>query len=246
MDGTIYLGNQLFPYTKSFLTKVKDTGREYVYFTNNSSKNQSDYLDKLAHMGIPIEAEQMLISTHVMIDYLLTHHPGQSVYLVGTPALKQAFQEAGIEVKDEADIVVLGFDTSLTYDKLVKACQLIREGKTYYGINPDWNCPIEEGKFIPDCGSIAKLIEASTGKWPNFFGKPSHHTLNYFVNHLGLQEEQIAIVGDRLYTDIAVAQGTKVVSILVLSGETKLEDLEASMVKPDMVVQDLAELEGYL
>ena len=196
MDGTIYLGNELFDFTKDFLNKVEETGREYYFFTNNSSKSQQAYIDKLGNMGIHIEPKQMMISSHVMIKYLKEKHPGETIYVVATPSL----------------------------------------------INPDWNCPMEGGTFIPDCGSMAKLVEASTGRFPEFFGKPSKHTLDYIIKETGYKPEEIAIVGDRLYTDIAVADGSDVTSILVLSGESTLEDVEASDVKPDIILESLKDI----
>lgn len=243
MDGTIYLGNELFPFTKDFLKKVEDTGREYYFFTNNSSKSQQAYIEKLARLGIQIKKEQMMISSHVIIKYLKEYYDKKSIYVVGTPSLIQEFESFDMNLTEEdPDIVVLGFDTTLTYEKLSKACHYIRNGCTYFGINPDWNCPMEGGTFIPDCGSVAKLIEASTGKFPEFFGKPSKHTLDYIIKETGYQPEEIAIVGDRLYTDIAVADGSDVTSILVLSGESTREDVEKSDVKPDVVVKNLVEI----
>ncbi len=243
MDGTIYLGNELFPFTKDFLKKVEETGREYYFFTNNSSKSQQAYIEKLARLGIPIKKEQMMISSHVIIKYLKEYYDKKSIYVVGTPSLIQEFESFDMNLTEEdPDIVVLGFDTTLTYEKLFKACHYIRNGCTYFGINPDWNCPMEGGTFIPDCGSMAKLIEASTGKFPEFFGKPSKHTLDYIIKETGYQPEEIAIVGDRLYTDIAVADGSDVTSILVLSGESTREDVEKSDVKPDVVVENLVEI----
>ena len=146
----------------------------------------------------------------------------------------------------DSDIVVLGFDTTLTYEKLSKACHYIRNGCTYFGINPDWNCPMEGGAFIPDCGSIAKLIEASTGRFPEFFGKPSKHTLDYIIQETGYKPDEIAIVGDRLYTDIAVADQSDVTSILVLSGESTREDVTTSDVKPNVILEDLSEITKML
>lgn len=243
MDGTIYLGNELFPFTKDFLKKVEDTGREYYFFTNNSSKSQQAYIEKLARLGIQIKKEQMMISSHVIIKYLKEYYDKKSIYVVGTPSLIQEFESFDMNLTEEdPDIVVLGFDTTLTYEKLSKACHYIRNGCTYFGINPDWNCPMEGETFIPDCGSMAKLIEASTGKFPEFFGKPSKHTLDYIIKETGYQPEEIAIVGDRLYTDIAVADGSDVTSILVLSGESTREDVEKSDVKPDVVVENLVEI----
>lgn len=247
MDGTIYLGNELFPYTKDFLKKVEETGRKYYFFTNNSSKSQQMYIEKLDKLGISIKKEQMMISSHVILQYLKEYYEGKKIYVVGTPSLIQEFQDFGRNLTEETpDIVVLGFDTTLTYEKLSKACHYIRNGCVYFGINPDWNCPMEGGTFIPDCGSIAKLIEASTGRFPEFFGKPSKHTLDYIIRETGYKPEEIAIIGDRLYTDIAVADQSDVTSILVLSGESTRIDVEASDIKPDVILEDLSEITKML
>ena len=247
MDGTIYLGNDLFPYTHKFLNKVKETGREYYFFTNNSSKDLEAYITKLDKMDIHITEKQMMVSTDVILQYLSEHHSGARLYVVGTPALLRAFEKAGWTLDDrDPDVVILGFDTTLTYEKLEKICTFIRHGKTYYGINPDLNCPIEGGEFIPDCGSIARCIESSTGVYPEFFGKPSHRTLDYIQKATGLAADQIAIVGDRMYTDIAVADGSEVVSILVLSGETKKEEVPDNPIQPDIMIENIGVLSDLL
>ena len=155
--------------------------------------------------------------------------------------MREDFAQAGIPQQKEADYVVLGFDTTLTYEKLCIACDLVRAGKPIYGVNPDLNCPVEGG-FIPDCGSMAALIKASTGVQCEFFGKPSPHTLDYMLSQTGCKPEEMAVVGDRLYTDIAVAAGTAVSSILVMSGETTPEMLSQSKVQPDFVFADLGQL----
>lgn len=245
MDGTIYLGDRLFPFTRRFLEAVRATGRDFCFFTNNSSKNREAYLEKLRGMGIRVPPEKMLISNGVILDWLHRNHPGESCYLVGTPALEEDFRAAGIPLQTNADYVVLGFDTTLTYEKLRAACDLVRAGKPIYGVNPDLNCPVEGG-FIPDCGSMAALVKASTGVQCEFFGKPSRHTLEYMLAHTGCQPEELAVVGDRLYTDIAVAEGTAVTSILVMSGETTPELLAQSATKPSLVFADLGQLAGYL
>lgn len=246
MDGTIYLGERLFPYTLDFLRRVKETGRDFCFFTNNSSKNREAYLQKLQRMGISLPPEKMLISNGVILDWLRENHPGESAYVVGTPPLVEDFRAAGVELSDERpDYVVLGFDTTLTYEKLRLACDFIRAGAPVYGVNPDWNCPVEGG-FIPDCGSIAALVKASTGVQCEFFGKPSRHTLHYMLKHTGCQPQEMAVVGDRLYTDIAVAAGTGVTSILVMSGETTPELLASSETKPDLVVENIGALAEIL
>lgn len=247
MDGTIYLGKELFPYTHHFLDTVKRTDRRFYFFTNNSSRDLDAYITKLHTMGIAIEPSQMMVSTHVILRWLKKHHDGKRVYVVGTPALRKEFEVHGWQLDEEhPDIVILGFDTTLTYEKLSKACTFIREGALYYGINPDLNCPMEHGAFIPDCGSMARLIEASTGCYPEFFGKPSHKTLDYIIEETGCRPEEIAIIGDRLYTDIKVADGSDVTSILVMSGETKYEDIETGDVIPDIVIENIGELAELL
>ena len=184
-----------------------------------------------------------MISNHVAIKYLKEYYEGKRLYIVGTPLLKHEFETAGFVLTEEdPDIVLLGFDTTLNYEKLKKACNYIRNGCIYFGMNEDLNCPMEGGTFIPDCGSMARLIEASTGRFPEFFGKPSKYTLDYIIKETGCKPEEIAIVGDRLYTDIAVADGSKVTSILVLSGESSREDVEKSDIKPDYIVKDLSEI----
>ncbi|GEM_PF-28339 len=248
MDGTIYLDGELFSFTKDFLQAVKQSGRDYCFYTNNSSKNKLDYLDRLNNLGIPTADERMLLSTEVIIEYLKSKYSKDTTYyVIGTPSLINAFKEAGLKVVDDnPDVVILGFDTTLTYEKLSKGCHYIRNGCDYYGVNADYNCPMKDGAFIPDCGSMAKLIERSTGRFPEFFGKPSRYTLEYIKKITGYKEEEIAFVGDRIYTDIKVAEGTKATSIMVLTGESTKEDIYRFIIEPDVTVESLETLIKYL
>ena len=247
MDGTFYLGEHVLDGALDFISSVKKAGKDFIFFTNNSSKSQQAYIEKLGKLGIQIKKDQMMTSSHVIVKYLKEHYEGKSIYVLGTQSLIQEFQYFDMNLTEEdPDIVVLGFDTTLTYEKLSKACHYIRNGCTYFGINPDWNCPMEGGTFIPDCGSMAKLIEASTGRFPEFFGKPSKHTLDYIIQETGYEPDEIAIVGDRLYTDIAVADQSDVMSILVLSGESTREDVKTSDVKPNVILEDLSEITKML
>ena len=257
MDGTIYLSSRLFPFTKPFLKKLKETGRSYCFFTNNSTRHQQDYLDKLSGMGIPVTEKQMFLSTQVILEEMQLLHPDDTFYIVGTPNLAEAFRRAGLRVFDPAaetpgsrpDVVILGFDTTLTYERISLACKYLRHGAAYYGVNMDYNCPVDDNgvlDYIPDCGSIAKLVERSTGRFPDFYGKPSRHALDYIVRHTGFKEEEIAVVGDRIYTDIAIVNGTDALSIMVLTGETQLEDLEQYDYRPDIILPSLAEITDLL
>ena len=258
MDGTIYLSNRLFPFTKPFLQRLEETGRSYCFFTNNSTKHQKDYLDKLAGMGIPAAENTMFLSTQVIIEEMQRLHPRDSFFIVGTPNLVEAFRRAGLTVFDpeaaetaglRPDVVILGFDTTLTYEKISLACKYLRHGAAYYGVNMDYNCPVDDNgvvDYIPDCGSIAKLVERSTGRFPDFYGKPSRHALDFIIRHTGFAEEEIAVVGDRIYTDIAIANGTKALSIMVLTGETQLEDLDQYDYRPDYILPSLEDLTALL
>jgi len=168
------------------------------------------------------------------------------VFVAGTKALKDDFEAAGYVVSEsDPDFVVLGFDTDMDYERFTKLCDFVRSGLPYYGVNMDYNCPVEGG-FIPDCGSLAAAVFTSTGVTPEFFGKPSKYTLDYIIKKTGYREEELCFIGDRLYTDIAIATGTKARSVLVLSGETKRSGLLKSEYVPDLVVDDLAELIEYL
>jgi len=247
MDGTIYLDGELFSFTKDFLNAVKKSGKDYCFYTNNSSRNKNDYLKRLDNLGIKVSEDKMLLSTDVIINYLLSNYADKTYYIVGTPSLLEAFKKAGLRVvEDNPDCVIVGFDTTLTYEKVSKACHYIRNGAMYYGVNADYNCPMKDGAFIPDCGSIAKMIERSTDRFPIFFGKPSHYTLDYVVEKTSFNEDEICFVGDRIYTDIAVTQNSKATSIMVLTGESTIKDIEKFNIHPDMVVESLESLIKYL
>ncbi len=242
MDGTFYLGDRLLEGSLEFIQHLKDTGRDFLFFTNNSSKNSKVYVDKLASMGCYVEEDKVVTSGMVTVDYLKKHYEDPRVYLLGTPMLEEDFARRGINlVQEEPDLVVVGFDTTITYEKLTIACDFIREGKPFIATHPDLNCPVEDG-FIPDCGAICAFITASTGVQPKYIGKPYRETLDYIIDYLKCKPEEMIFIGDRLYTDIAIGYNHGVTSLLVLTGETKLEDLEEASVKPDIVVERLSDL----
>ena len=242
MDGTIYLGNELFPFTKDFLKKVEDTGREYYFFTNNSSKSPKTYIDKLAKMGCYIKRNQIITSGDVMIQYLKEYYPEKKVYLVGTPDLEENFRENGILLTREMpDVVVIGFDMTLTYEKLERACTYIRNGAVFLATHLDINCPTKDG-FIPDCGAMCAAISLSTGKEPKYVGKPFKETVDMVLEMTGAKREAMSFVGDRIYTDVKTGVVNGAHGILVLTGETKLEDVPKADVVPDAIFTGLKEM----
>lgn len=251
MDGTIYLGDRVFPYAIRLMKHLRKSGRRILFFTNNASHSPAFYLEKLSRMGFEPTPDEILTSGDVTAEYLKRHHPGQTVYLVGTPDLERSFRESGIPLlsgdEDRADIVVTSFDTTLTYEKLNRACRLIRGGARYFSTHPDFNCPTETG-FIPDSGAIAAFVTASTGKTPVYFGKPYAETVQMICEVTGFGKEEICFFGDRLYTDIAIGKRHGVTAVLVLSGETQPSDVESALPadQPDFVFPSLDEVDRSL
>lgn len=248
MDGTFYLGERLLPGAMDFIRKAEKSGKRYLFFTNNSSKSPKLYMEKLARMGCRIGRDQIMTSGDVTIEYLKARRPGKSVYLLGTPALRESFAAAGIPLAEEdedpkkaPDIVVVGFDTTLTYERLERACRFIRNGAEFLATHLDINCPTEDG-FIPDCGSICAAISLSTGKKPKFLGKPFPETVDMVLRASGGRRERTAFVGDRIYTDVATGVKNGARGLLVLTGETKREDVENSDIKPDGIYESLGEM----
>ena len=244
MDGTIYLGNQVFPFAIRFIKNLRKSGRRVLFFTNNASHSPAFYMDKLTRLGFEPSPEEIMTSGDVTAEFLLRHRTGKSVYLVGTPDLVNNFREKGIHLlegkEEKADIVITSFDTTLTYEKLDNACRLIRNGAEYLSTHPDFNCPTETG-FIPDSGAIAAFVTASTGKTPTYFGKPYRETVEMICEATGCTKDEMCIFGDRLYTDIAIGRRHGVTAVLVLSGETQPADVEAAEPadRPDFIFDSL-------
>lgn len=243
MDGTVYLGDSVFPFAVEYVKKLKAGGKEVLFFTNNASTDKEHYYKKLTGMGFPIRPDDIMTSADVTVEFLKKHRSGKSVYILGTRALVNSFVSAGIVVSEDADIVVSSFDKELTYEKLSKACTLIRGGAEYLCTHPDYNCPTEDG-YIPDSGAIAAAITASTGVKPRFFGKPYKETVSLILSHTGSAAEDACIFGDRLYTDIALGKNSGITAVLVLSGEARIDDLadtkQESM--PDVIIDSIKDL----
>lgn len=246
MDGTFYLGDRLLDGALEFLQRVKASGRRFLFFTNNSSCTPAVYRGKLAGMGAEVTEEEIMTSADVTIAYLQAHYPGQPVYLLGTKPLEDSFLQAGIRLTDEEPkLVVVGFDRTLTYEKLEKACRFIRQGAVFLATHPDLNCPIENG-FLPDCGAICALLAKSTGIEPKYLGKPCVQTVEMVLRRTGARREETAFVGDRLYTDVAAGVQNGARGFLVLTGEASLQDAADSPVKPDGIFASLGEMARYL
>ncbi len=246
MDGTLYLSDRLLPGAMELIQELRRREFPHYFLTNNSSRSRKDYVQKLNALGLPADPEQIISSGEATALYLKQRTPGARIYLVGTPSLEEEFESHGFTLTvDDPQYAVLGFDTTLTYAKLATFCNLVRLGLPYIATHPDINCPVDGG-FIPDIGAMMALIEASTGRGPDIIiGKPHPPIVEAIAEKTGYAVEQIAIVGDRLYTDIALGQAG-LATILVLSGETTEEDLRDSLHQPDLVLHSVADLLKHL
>ena len=247
MDGTLYLGDEVFDGAVDFIDTIGKSGRNYIYLTNNSSRAGIDYVTRLRKLGFPCEMENVFTSGMATAMYLNNKFPGATVYPVGTKAFMGELESYGVKLgEDNVKVVCVGFDTELTYEKLDKAVHYLRRGAAFIAANPDWVCPMPADEVLPDCGSICALLTASSGVKPEFIGKPNRNMVDIISQKTGIPNENICCVGDRLYTDIAVAQNAGAVSVCVLSGESTMDDINEAERKPDYILDNVAKIAEIL
>jgi 4-nitrophenyl phosphatase len=247
MDGTFYLGEQLLQGALKFMHVLRQQNREFLFLTNNSSKDSQQYAKKITRLGLPIPREKVLTSGEATAMHIQQQNVDARVYVVGTPTLENEFLRRGFVLGHEKpDFAVLGFDTTLTYDKLWKLCDLVRAGVPYIATHPDYNCPTETG-FMPDIGAMIAFVKASTGRQPDLIvGKPNRLFVEKAAERVGVPVSAMCMIGDRLYTDIALGATAGIPTILVLSGETQAEEVVTSPYKPSYIFQNLGEVASYL
>jgi len=254
MDGTIYMGSTLFPYTKPFLANLTRLGITYSFLTNNPTRSHKDYLLKLERLGIEVADEQMYTSSIATIDYIHQHYPNaRRLFTLGTPSMQQEFINAGFELttddpNDIPDLLIVAFDTTLVYDRLCRAAYWASKPNIpYIATNPDWVCPTDQPTILVDCGSICKAIEGATSRTPDVvIGKPNPNMLYCIRDKMNLQSDQIAMCGDRIYTDVKTALNAGSLGVLVLSGETTLQTALESNPQPDITVPTIEQFGNLL
>ena len=248
LDGTVYHEDVLIPGALDFIEKLHKAGIDYVFLTNNSSKSALDYLKKIRRLGIPVTKENIFTSGQATGIYLTGKKRHPRIYTVGTKALCNELAIYGCLLTDGSgliDFVVVGYDTELTYEKISIACRLIDGGAAYVATNPDLVCPIHDGRSLPDCGTICEMIGHATGKKPVVIGKPQSQMVDIVCNRLSIPKNRTAMIGDRLYTDIAVAHNANVFSIAVLTGETTRSEIKKAPIKPDLIIESIDDLNCY-
>lgn len=250
MDGTLYLGEQLFTQTKAFLQQIRENGGRYLFLTNNSSKNVRAYVEKMARLGIPATEDDFFTSAMATVLHLQAHYAADTVYVEGTDSLRQELEAGGITTAtaptNEVTCLLAGYDTELTFRKLEDACILLNRGVKYLATHPDMVCPTEYGS-APDCGSVCEMLWHATGRRPSaIIGKPQPAMAQLAMQKCGVTPEETVMIGDRIYTDIACGVNAGIDTVLVFSGETTPEDLQKSATRPTYTAADVGEILKYL
>ena len=253
MDGTIYKGGTLFSCTLPFIAQMRELGIGCTFLTNNPSKSSADYLAHLREMGLPAKADELYTSAQATIDCLRRRFPEvKKIFALGTPSMLAEFQGAGFDLTsddaaDAPDAVIVGFDMTLSYARACRAAWWIQQGKLFVATNPDRVCPTDQPTVLVDCGSICAMLEKATGRAPDIvLGKPDPAMLSGILDRHGLSPSQIAMVGDRIYTDILMAHRADAFGVLVLTGEATATDAEKANPRPHLVVPSLAEFGALL
>jgi len=248
MDGTIYLDNDLFDGTIDFLEYVKSIEGRYIFLTNNSSKSVDKYIEKLDKLGIKSTADDFLTSTDATALYLQKKNY-KKIYAFGTTSFKEQLKKSNLPITDklddDIDCLCMGFDTELNFRKLEDACILLGRGVDYIATNPDWVCPTRYG-FVPDCGSVSEMLYNATKRRPVFIGKPEPAMALLAMEKTGFSKDETALLGDRLYTDIACGVNAGITSVFVLSGEGTMDDVEKNDFKPDLIYKNIREIYSQL
>ena len=245
LDGTIYIGNKEIVGAFDTIRKLRAMGKQICFFTNNSSRNHNDYIKKFADMGLSISENEIYTSGQATCEWLVDNYKHSKVFLLGNPALQTEFIEYGITLDEkDPDICVVAFDTSLEYGRVYNFCKKLYQHKEilYVATHPDESCPAEECP-MPDVGSIIDLVKDTIGRAPDtIIGKPFISAGERIQKRFNASKENIAMVGDRLNTDIAFGNNCGFKSILVLSGETDKDMLSKSKIKPSMVLNSVKDI----
>ncbi|MBU2933892.1 HAD-IIA family hydrolase [Vibrio cyclitrophicus] len=224
------------------IKKLEKSGKKIFYVSNNSSKNKLDYVKRLGGLGLSAIEEQIILSTDATVNYLKEMQV-KKVYVLGTKSLKKTILDANIDICSyNPEFVVLGYDTELEYSKLVDACRLINQGVDFIATHCDPVCPTENGP-VPDIGLLTSMIEKTTNKKVfKVFGKPNPEVIEFLMKEKNIASDEIVMIGDRLYTDIAMANNASIDSILVLSGDTSRDEVENEPNSATFILRDISRI----
>jgi HAD superfamily hydrolase (TIGR01450 family) len=250
IDGTVSLDAEWIEGAPEVLNLIEENGGKYIFITNNSTKGIGDYVDKYRGMGLPVDRSNFLTASYVTACFLKEKHVGELIYVLGTKSFVKELREFGLHVAEEVTeenigritVAVVGFDNELTYGKVTDICRLLSAGEVkYYATNMDLACPVTFG-FVPDCGAICRMIACAVGREPEYIGKPNKMMVTMAAEKYGYAFEDILVIGDRLYTDIACGINAGVDTLVVFTGEAKREDLETTEFVPSYYCETIGEL----
>ena len=245
LDGTVYRGEALIPGAQETISWLRGHGRRVVFLSNKPLEPRASYAAKLTRLGVETPAEDVINSTQALMRYLRTHHPGERLFVIGEPAMREEMAAEGFALTEEIDaiqVVVAAFDRTLDYAKLNTAHQALARGAHFLATNADRTCPVEGGE-IPDCAGVIAFLEATTGRQVEVIvGKPSPHMVEAAAERLGVPLSRCLMVGDRLATDMAMGRTAGVDTALVLTGVTDRAALAVSDARPTYVLESIADL----
>jgi HAD superfamily hydrolase (TIGR01450 family) len=254
IDGTVSLDAEWIDGAPEFLNLVEENGGKYIFITNNSTKGIGDYVDKYRGMGLDVDSSNFLTASYVTACFLKEKHEGELIYVLGTKSFAKELMDFGLEVVQEVTeeniekirAAVVGFDNELTYRKVTDICRLLSTREVeYYATNMDLACPVTFG-FVPDCGAICRMIACAVKREPEYIGKPNKLMVTMAAEKYGYALEDILVIGDRLYTDIACGINAGVDTLVVFTGEAKKEDLETTEFVPSYYCETIGELYNIL
>lgn len=246
IDGTLAVDDTLYEGSKELIDYIEAIGGRAFYITNNSVKSRKDYVEKFSRWGIRTDESQFMTASYATCRYLEEHYKDKKLFAVGTPSFTEEVKGCGMTVteclEEDVDCVVVGFDRTLSYKKVEAACELLfRPEVDFIGTNPDLRCPTAFG-FVPDCGGICRMISGAVGREPHYVGKPNAEIVTLCTEQVDANPEEVLVVGDRLYTDIACGINAGVETALVYTGEAKAEDLKDTAFQPDHAFENIREL----
>lgn len=249
LDGTVYRGNEALPGAVDAIERLREAGIRTLFFSNNPTKPRAAYADRLAGFGIEADPEEVLSAGTVTTQYLADEHAEETVFLIGEDGLEEQFDAAGIDLVADAttaDILVVSWTRAFGYGDLLAGYRALEAGTTFYGTDPDRLIPAADG-MVPGSGSIINAVAGTAEREPaKILGKPSAEAQRAALDALGVPPERCLVVGDRLNTDMALGEGAGMTTVLVKTGITTDDDLEGSDVRPDYVIDSLADIDSVV
>lgn len=246
IDGTLAVDDTLYEGSKELIDYIESIGGRAFYITNNSVKSRKDYVEKFRRWGIETDESQFMTASYATCRYLEKNYKDKKIFVMGTPSFTEEVRSYGLAVTEQpekdVDCAVIGFDRTLSYEKVEAACELLfRSEVDFIGTNPDLRCPTAFG-FVPDCGGICAMLTAAVGRTPLYIGKPAAGIVTLCTKQVDAEPGEVLVVGDRLYTDIACGINAGVETALLYTGEAKEKDLADTAFMPDYTFENIEKL----